>query len=156
MRVNIQKILVFLLSMAVFSGCTSPPDNVAPEVLDYLVDKGRYLEISPVPLSPLTDADAVVDNLILGGDSGRVDPRLPSYSYFQGLVHARKHLWIAGQVRVVGGVVGVDGANSTFSLYKGAMVTSNPDAFLGAGTALTGGPDGMRTRVASWEEIPNP
>ena len=93
---------------------------------------------------------------LLGDGGTRFDPRLPGYSYFQGLVQAENHVTIAGQVRVVGGVTGADDADATVNFYGGAMVTTNPYAFLGAGDSITGGPAGMLTRIRTLEEIPNP
>lgn len=90
---------------------------------------------------------------LLFASPDRSDPRLPSYTYFQGLAQAGEHIVIAGQVRVVGGVLGAD--SGVGSLYAGAMVTTNPYAFTGA-EGLVGGPPGIRTRVGHWEELPGP
>ena len=93
---------------------------------------------------------------LLGAGGSRFDPRLPGYSYFQGLVQAENHVTIAGQVRVIGGVAGADDADATVNFYGGAMVTTNPHAYLGAGDSLTGGPAGMLTRIKTLEEVANP
>jgi hypothetical protein len=93
---------------------------------------------------------------LIGDASNRLDPRLPGYSYFQGLIQSANHITIAGQVRVVGGVMGADRTDATANLYGGAMVTTNAHAFLGAGDSLVGGPAGMRTRIRSMEEVPQP
>jgi hypothetical protein len=93
---------------------------------------------------------------LLGDASNRLDPRLPGYSYFQGLIQANNHITVAGQVRVIGGILGADRSEATTSLYNGAMITTNAHAFVGAGDALVDGPPGMRTRIRHMEEIPPP
>lgn len=93
---------------------------------------------------------------LLGDGGSRFDPRLPGYSYFQGLVQAENHVTIAGQVRVIGGITGADAADATVNFYGGAMVTTNPYAYLGAEDSLVGGPPGLLTRIKTLEEIPNP
>lgn len=92
---------------------------------------------------------------LLGGASNRMDVKLPGYSYFQGLIHSDNHVTIAGQVRVVGGVLGTDRSYATANLYSGAMVTTNAHAFTGAGDSLKGGPAGMKTRIRNWKEVPS-
>lgn len=144
------------LTLLVVAGCGGSSNNVASEVVDDAVASGRTLTISSSGYSQVVSPDELVDSIVRGGGSGRVDPRLPGYSYFQGIVQAKNHILLAGQVRVVGGVLGADEPDATVSLYRGAMITSNPDAFLGAGASLTGGPDGIRTRISSLEEIPSP
>lgn len=93
---------------------------------------------------------------LLGRASNRRDVRLPGYSYFQGLIHSENHVTVAGQVRIVGGLLGTDRDFATANLYGGAMVTTNAHAFTGAGDSLKGGPAGMKTRIRNWKEIPNP
>lgn len=91
---------------------------------------------------------------LLSGTSNRTDVRLPGYSYFQGVIQSDQHLMLAGQVRVVGALLGSEG--KTVSLYSGSMVTSNAHAILGASASLSGLPDGIRSRIRSIEEIPTP
>lgn len=136
-------------------GC-STPDNIASEVVADATPGGRSITISSTGYSPVASPNEVVDSIVRDGGSGRVDPRIPNYSYFQGIVQAHNHIIVAGQVRIVGGILGADDTDATVSLYRGAMVTSNPDAFLGAGARLSGGEDGVRTRIDDLEEIPSP
>lgn len=63
---------------------------------------------------------------------------------------------MAGQVRILGGLLGADTPDAVVSFYNGAMITTNAHSFVGAGDALTGGPVGMRTRIRNMEEIPTP
>lgn len=111
---------------------------------------GNY-NLTPGGFTDTASGDTYIKRL-LSGTSNRLDVRLPGYSYFQGVVQSDKHLTVAGQVRIVGGVLGVD--HGTCNLYSGAMVTTNAHAFMGASDSLTGLPDGIRTRIRTWEEIP--
>ncbi len=92
---------------------------------------------------------------VTGAASNRLDVRLPGYTYFQGLIHADNHVTVAGQVRVVGGIVGSEREYATANLYGGAMITTNAHAFTGSGSALKGGPQGMKTRIKRWKEVPS-
>lgn len=128
--------------------------NVSSEVSeDY--SSSTAADIAATGLVEGIDRDDYIAGL-LGSASNRNDPRLPGYSYFQGVIQAQNHITIAGQVRIVGAVLGVEDPGATANLYNGAMVTSNAHAVTGAGLSLTGGPPGMRTRIKSLEEIPNP
>ena len=111
-------------------------------------------DISASTLTDTLDGDVYIKGLLSG--KGYSDVRLPGYSYFRGLIETRRHITISGQVRIVGGVLGVDGASAVASLYDGAMLTTNPRAFVGAGNLLTGGPAGVKTRIRRWKEIKNP
>lgn len=112
---------------------------------DFTIEAGGYTD-------PVT-GDSYIAHL-LGGASNRTDLRLPGYTYFQGIIQADKHLTVAGQVRIVGALLGADAG--TCSLYNGAMITTNAHALIGAGEALNGMPEGIRTRIRTWEEIPAP
>ena len=133
----------------------TPPSRVAGAVYEHYQDSLADARISAIGYTDTMQGGLYIKQL-LGGGSNRFDPRLPGYSYFQGLVQANHHIPVAGQVRIVGGVRGADGTNSVVSLYNGAMITTNAHSFVGAGKALTGGPDGMRMRIRKMEEVPIP
>jgi hypothetical protein len=134
-------------------GGGAPPPGIASEAFaDYsttpiTIASGTYTET-------INGGDFI--NQLLGDASNRFDPRLPGYSYFQGVIQAENHITVAGQVRIVGGLLGTDRADATASLYSGAMITTNAHGIVGAGSSLTGGPPGMRTRIRTMEEIPTP
>lgn len=132
-------------------GGETPPGYIPPEISGG-AGSGSGFEFTASGLSQDIDAQSWLQQTLFGA-SGKADPRLPNYSYFQGLLQAKEHIVVAGQVRVVGGMVGAD--EGVASLYAGAMVTTNPFSFTGA-DGLTGGPAGIRTRIGHWEEIPTP
>lgn len=134
-------------------GCSGSTKNYSKEVYDDYKDEAIDLPVAGY--SETLNGNDYISQL-LGGASNRFDPRLPGYSYFQGVLQADNHITIAGQVRVVGGIMGADREDATGNLYSGAMITTNAHAFLGAGEALDGGPPGVRTRIRDMEEIPNP
>lgn len=147
-----KKIWFFLLlSSLLLLGCQ--PRNLPDEVSSYVSGLEREIDVDAVPLVEEIDANAFIDSIVREAP-GRLDLRLPNYAYFQGIVQADKFVVLAGQVRVVGGVLGVDDPNGAAALYSGAMVTANPEAFLEADDTLIGGDAGLRTRVRSWREIP--
>lgn len=124
------------------------PDYIPEEVIRDMPEGAEHI-VAP-GLQEDIDGNNWITNLLFGAPN-RADPRLPNYSYFQGLLQADRHIMVAGQVRIVGGMLGAD--HGVASFYAGAMVTTNPFSFSGAGPFLNGGPDGVRTRVAHWEEI---
>ncbi len=139
-------------------GCGSsagqtPPSYIPPEMAADIAAGAAGTTFTTTGLNQTMNGNEWLQATLFGAPN-RADPRLPNYAYFQGILQAKKHLLIAGQVRVVGGVLGSD--NGVASFYAGAMVTTNPYAFTGAGPVLTGGPNGIRTRVGHWEEIPTP
>jgi hypothetical protein len=144
--------LILLVLGTLTLGCADPPPYIPPEILanppDLLSD-----HVSPLPLGESFDGNDWIQSTLFGAPN-RSDPRLPNYSYFQGLLQAKEHILVTGQVRIVGGVLGAD--NGVGAFYAGAMATTNPYAYTAAGPLLTGGPNGIRTRVGHWEEIPNP
>lgn len=113
---------------------------------------GAGFNLSPGGFTDSASGETYIKRL-LTGTSNRLDVRLPGYAYFQGIVQAEKHIMVAGQVRIVGGVLGAD--SGTCSLYSGAMVTTNAHALMGASDSMNGLPDGIRTRIRTWEEIPS-
>lgn len=129
-------------------------DNyIATEVdADYNSDD---ILVTPITYTETLNGEDYISKL-LGDGGSRFDPRLPGYSYFQGVIQAENHVTIAGQVRVVGAVMGADETDATLNFYGGAMVTTNAHGILGAGDALIGGPAGIPTRIKSMEEVPNP
>lgn len=157
--------LALILLTLYICGCGQSQEHKIPsEVSDNFIGQDSNLSDFPpvgggaTPTS--TDTEEFVNDNIFN-PSSRVDLRLPGYSYFQGIVQAETHLLVTGQIRIVGGILGAgDGSTTstpgTVTLYRGAMVTSNPEAFLGAGTSLTNGPAGITTRISKWEEIPTP
>ena len=116
-------------------------------------ERGEGINLQAGGYTDTVTGDASIKRL-LSGTSNRTDLRLPGYSYFQGVIQAKKHLMVAGQVRVVGAVLGSD--EETASFYSGAMVTTNAHALVGAGASLDGMPAGIRTRIRAWEEVPAP
>lgn len=145
----------YLIALALvclcFIGCRPP--NLPDEIFDYINSLGRDLDLVSEPHVDSFDDEIFIDSIV-HGPPGRIDLRLPNYVYFQGVIQAEDHLVVAGQVRIVGGLLGAE--TGVAALYSGAMVTSNPQAFRDAGEALQGGPDGVSTRVRSWREVPNP
>jgi len=150
---NIKNIFIAGTLFLMISGCSS--NQVADEVKTDYQSTYQDLSVDAQAYSSNLDADAYIDALVRGGSS-RLDPRLPNYTYFQGVIHAQNHIIVAGQVRVVGGLLGNEVSDATTSLYRGAMVTTNPYAFTGAGDSMSGGTPGMKTRIDRWEEIENP
>lgn len=143
-----------LIALIFLVGC-DPDDYVSNEVQSYAPSSPTFQDVDPTPYVETLDPQEYVVQLLSGVNVG-VDLRLPGYSYFQGVIQANNHVVIAGQVRVVGGVIGVDAPDATLNLYNGAMITSNPHSFLGAEDGLVGGPAGMYTRIRTLQEIPNP
>lgn len=134
-------------------GCSQSPTNIASEVADSFEGEAPPVtDLAPIVFHESLDSDSYIERL-LSGASNRFDARLPGYSYFQGVGQAYNHILVAGQVRVVGGILGADAPNATASFYQGAMVTTNAHAFFGAGKSLTGGGDGVTTRIRSWRIV---
>lgn len=154
MRVSLRA-LVGLVLLGLGLGCSGgqPAPYVPDEIVATVASTGYTLNVTSTQLNEDIDGDQWLDAVLFGA-TARTDPRLPNYAYFQGLIQADEHIVIAGQVRIVGGVVGAD--SGVMALYAGAMMTANPYAYTGAGTSLTGGEPGIRTRVGEWKEIPNP
>lgn len=156
-RQRFHKLGLTLLSCALFLtlGCGSEGSGneatyVPPEIAGSTGAGSDLFDFEASGFEGTLQGDDWIQQLLFGSPD-RSDPRLPNYSYFQGLAQAGEHVVIAGQVRVVGGVLGAD--SGVGSLYAGAMVTTNPYAFTGA-DGLVGGPPGIRTRVGHWEELP--
>lgn len=134
-------------------GCDGSDSQYSSEAYEDFKDSD--MELQAGGYTETVSGDSYIDRM-LGGTSNRTDPRLPGYSYFQGIIQANRHITIAGQVRVVGAVLGGDGtpgSPGTCSLYSGAMVTTNAHALMGASDNLNDFPAGVRTRIRSWEEI---
>ncbi len=132
---------------------SSSSSYIADEVLATYSEGSPLMDLAGIDYNESIESDGYVARL-LGGASNRFDARLPGYSYFQGVAQANGHISLAGQVRVVGAVLGADMEDATASFYQGAMVTTNAQAFFGAGSSLVGGPDGIQTRIKSWEIVP--
>ena len=147
---NIKKNLILCLALLTMA-CSS--NQVSQEVEDDYSSSGLPTELTAQALNQVVDGEELIEGTLFGA-ANRVNPRIPSYSYFQGMIQADQHLIVAGQVRVVGSVLG--SPNGVVNLYSGAMITTNPQAYTTAGSAVTGGPAGMKTRIAKWEEIPTP
>lgn len=92
-------------------------------------------------LSP-THSD-YVNNLFGNVNPSGVDVNLglPSYAYYQGLLFSEQNVFIAGQVRVVGGIV----ANGNVTVAGEGMVTSNPESMLNRVSVTK-----ARWKVESW------
>ena len=96
--------------------------NLTTEVVELAAEK--FEDPTPVPLA--ADTDDYIDNLF-----GNINPStlslnlgLPNYAYFQGLIYTRQNFFMAGQVRVVGGVV----AENNLSIAGDGMLTTNPES----------------------------
>jgi len=148
---QLKKKICILIALSFLFGCE--PDNVPTPLHSFLGDFAENLDLTGNSFVSESNQDEIIDSTIHNAP-GRVDIRLPNYVYFQGIVHAKNNFVMAGQVRVVGGVLGVE--NGVAALYSGAMVTANPGAFQDAADLLAGGPSGISTRVRKWEEVPNP
>lgn len=149
------------------SASAPPPSSRVSEDLynDYSSVSGSDHLLAASTLVESIDGDAYVGRLLNG--TGHPDIRLPGYSYFQGLIQANNHVTVAGQVRIVGGVMGASGIDDgetlstsgddgTLNLYQGAMVTVNGQAFADADDLLLGTPSGIKTRVKTWKEVRSP
>ncbi len=161
-QILLQALLIVLFALAPSyaggggggGGCSNTSSNFASEVTDTFEDEEPPItDLAALVLHESIDSDSYMERL-LSGASNRFDARLPGYSYFQGVAQAYNHILVAGQVRVVGGVLGADVPNATASFYQGAMVTTNAQAFFGAGQSLTGGDDGVVMRIRSWRIVP--
>lgn len=148
-------VAIAILTMLWGCGCDNPPPNVPQEIADTFDDDGYYPDINQQPLNEQVNGNDFLTEMLFGG-AARTDPRLPNYSYCQALLQAEEHIIVAGQVRVIGGLVGAD--SGVVSLYSGAMITANPYAYTGSGAGLTvaNGGNGVKTRVGEWREIPTP
>jgi hypothetical protein len=118
-----------LLLACLALGCDDPAD-MAPRL--HLTEEAvvlaaeKFEDPDPASLSP--DSSDYINNLF-----GNVNPSntglnlgLPSYAYFQGLIYSRKNVFMAGQVRVVGGVI----ATGNLTLAGDGMLTTNPESQL--------------------------
>lgn len=144
-----------LMALAVvLGGCSGgqPVSYVPDEIFQTAQNSGYSLNLTPENLNEQYQGNEWINQVLFGG-AARTDPRLPNYSYLQGLLQAEEHIIVSGQVRIVGGVVGAD--TGVVALYAGAMLTANPYAYTGAENALTGGPNGIKTRIGRWREIPS-
>jgi len=56
-----------------------------------------------------------------------VNVGLPNYAYFQGLLYSQQNVFLAGQVRVVGGLI----ATGNVTVAGNGMVTTNPESQIG-------------------------
>jgi len=68
---------------------------------------------------------------------------LPGYAYHQGLIYTEGNTLLAGQVRVVGGVI----TRQKFTSMGGGMVTTNPDSLVNRVQSVRG-----RWKVDSWTQ----
>lgn len=148
------RMFVIVMTAIFFAGCSSPPSNVADEVIDDLVAGN----ISPQVVSatgPVSgpSASTFLGQLFDGAGDGRLNMELPNYAYFQGILHSNRHIITVGQVRVVGGMV-VSYNGGTVDLYRGAMVTSLPDYYMSRFGELQGGGNQGKFVVADWKEVP--
>lgn len=83
---------------------------------------------TPQPASLTPDASDYVDNLFGNVNNAGIDVNLglPNYTYYQGMIITQKNTFVAGQVRVVGGLSAV----GNVSLAGGGMLTTNPESQL--------------------------
>jgi hypothetical protein len=83
---------------------------------------------SPQSASLTPTASNYVNNLFGNLNNAGVDVNLglPHYTYYQGMIVSKGNAYLAGQVRVVGGLVAV----GNVSLAGGSMVTTNPESQL--------------------------
>lgn len=66
---------------------------------------------------------------------------LPNYTYVQGLIVSNQNVFLAGQVRVVGGVI----TNGNAIMAGSGMVTTNPESQIGRVVV-----DQARWKVEAW------
>lgn len=122
----------FLLGLALVAiGCDTPAQvasnlNISEPTVVLAMQEFEHPEPSP-SYSPT--GSQYVNNLF-----GNVSPAgvnvnlgLPNYTYVQGLIVSRQHVFLAGQVRVVGGIV----ADGNAVVAGDGMVTTNPESQLG-------------------------
>ena len=144
------KILALFLSVILTCGCGGSGESGNLNIATEEFTSDDLDNLSGLTLNESIDGNEWLNRTLFSG-SNRADPRLPGYSYFQGLVQSGQHVRVIGQVRVVGGIITTEEASA--SIASGAMITTNPYSFTKS-DGLTGGPEGIKTRVGHWEEIP--
>lgn len=155
---SVTKAALILLGV-VSAGCTAGypgyvPTEVQPALGALMAPNfGSLGHQEPLTELSLTNRQEWIETKLFP-TRNRSSVRLPNYAYLQGLVQAKEHVSLIGQVRVVGGVLGVETGVAAF--YDGAMVTANPYAFTYASKYLTGGSGGFRTRIGSMQEVATP
>lgn len=140
-----KKLILFCCGLVAI-GCTKTPAQVALELniseaaVKLAIDHFSSAELGA---SYTPSGSQYVNNLF-----GNVSPAglnvnlgLPNYTYLQGLIVSRQHVFLAGQVRVVGGVV----ANRNAVVSRDGMVTTNPESQLGRVNVSQ-----ARWKVESW------
>ncbi|MBN9416659.1 MAG: hypothetical protein J0I12_14535 [Candidatus Eremiobacteraeota bacterium] len=139
-----KKQLVLCLAVAAL-GCNSPADvanslHITEATVNLAIEHFESAEPAP-SYSP--SKSNYVDNLF-----GNITPStvalnlgLPNYTYLQGLVVSRQNVFLAGQVRVVGGIV----ATGNTTVAGDGMVTTNPDSQIGRVTVSR-----ARWKVEAW------
>lgn len=126
-----KKLFILSFALAAF-GCTKTPAQVAVELS--ISEAAVLLAIDHFSTAELGASYSPSGSQYVNNLFGNVNPvgvqvnlGLPNYTYFQGLVVSRQHVFLAGQVRVVGGVV----ANGNAVVSRAGMVTTNPESQLG-------------------------
>jgi len=125
-----KKIALFGVALFVL-GCNSPAQvasalHISEEAVVLAMDKFDTAEPAP-SYSP--HGSQYVNNLFGNVNPAGVDVNLglPNYTYVQGLIVSQQNVFLAGQVRVVGGIV----ATGNAVVAGDGMVTTNPESQLG-------------------------
>ncbi|MFN8610341.1 MAG: hypothetical protein U0931_22580 [Vulcanimicrobiota bacterium] len=124
-----KKLWPLLVLAALVVGCNDAATvaadlHLTEESVTLAADK--FKDPEGASLSP-THSD-YVNNLFGNVNPAGVDVNLglPNYAYFQGLLYSKQNIFMAGQVRVVGGLV----AQGNVTVAGEGMVTSNPESQL--------------------------
>lgn len=125
-----KKFAIFALALAVL-GCNTPAQvasdlNISEEAVVLAMDKFENAEPAPSYSPP---ASQYVNNLFGNVSPAGVDVNLglPNYTYVQGMIVSQQNVFLAGQVRVIGGIV----ATGNAVVAGDGMVTTNPESQIG-------------------------
>ena len=137
---------LLLMTSALIVACNSTQD-AADEVglsvgsVELAIDHFDAPETAPAN-PPLADyVGALFGNV--ASVSVQLNLGLPGYAYHQGLIYSEGNTLLAGQVRVVGGVI----TRQKFTTMGGGMVTTNPECMLNRVQTVRG-----RWKVDSWTQ----
>ena len=139
-------ILLICLTAILAMACNSTQDaadeiGLTEESVELAIDHFDAPETAPAN-PPLADyVSALFGNV--ANVSILLNLGLPGYAYHQGLVYTEGNVLLAGQVRVVGGMI----TRQKFTTMGGGMVTTNPDSMVNRVQSVRG-----RWKVDSWTQ----
>lgn len=138
--------LLFVLTAALALSCNSTQD-AANEIGLTVGSVELAIDEFDTPVSapanpPLTDYVGALFGQVAAVNV-QLNLGLPGYAYHQGLIYTEGNALLAGQVRVVGGLI----TRQKFTTMGGGMVTTNPDSMINRVQSVRG-----RWKVDSWTQ----